>query len=126
MDLASVMDETDNAAIIEKIKNTKRSFWIGLYRKSWAYWSDQLSVNFTHWENGYPKNFNARCVAINTNNGRWVNEPCNNNLPFVCQGDGTTQTRLKVKVSSGADMNDPEVQRQLLQQVRRWTTVSLP
>ena len=36
------------------------------------------------------------------------------------------QTRLKVKVSSGADMNDPEVQRQLLQQVRRWTTVSLP
>ena len=127
MDLASVMDDTENTEITKLLRGNT---WMGLYRKPWAYWSEQLSVNFTHWDEGKPDYFRPPdkalgCAAINTNTGKWGDLSCATKLPFVCQGEPQHQARLKVKISSEADMNDPEVQRQLLQQVRRRTTISL-
>ena len=123
MDLASVMDEAENAKIT---KNLKYNTWIGLYRKPWAYWSDRMSVNFTLWDTRQPNTRYRGCVVMNTHTGKWADKYCSDkSLPFFCQGE-PEQARLKMKISSGADVNDPQVQRQLLQQVRRWSTISLP
>ena len=119
MDLASVMDETEATEIAKEKLNLW--VWIGLYRKPWAYWSDKQSVTFTHWASGQPTNIiNTNCVKMSTTSGKWFNDLCNIKLSFVCQENVIPQhqTRLKVKISSAADMNDPEVQRQLLEQVQ--------
>ena len=118
MDLASVMSESEHAEISSRLTGVIDT-WIGLYRKSWSYWSDQLSVNFTNWREDHPRNYISDCVRMSTHTGEWLIASCDKKFAFVCQEKTTAQdqARLKVKISSGADMNDPEVQRQLLQQV---------
>ncbi|XP_044028304.1 C-type mannose receptor 2-like [Siniperca chuatsi] len=96
--------------------------WIGLRRKPWAYWSDQRPTTFTNWNEGQPNNNGdtmTPCVAVNITTGTWWDVDCKAEHYFICQSVPHPQhkTTFKLKFQSEADLNDPAVQQQMLEQM---------
>lgn len=50
-------------------------------------WSDRSGVYYFNWRAGEPNNWEGQvedCVEI-YNDGTWNDDPCENELPFVCK-----------------------------------------
>ncbi|KTF77194.1 hypothetical protein cypCar_00048433, partial [Cyprinus carpio] len=83
-DLASVRNQSEN----QQIRNitTDDQVWIGLHRL-WV-WSDNSTSTFTRWKPGFTNiknNRNSICTSIVIRDeGRWTDEDCSNQRPFVC------------------------------------------
>uniref|UniRef100_A0A8C1R6Q9 C-type lectin domain-containing protein n=1 Tax=Cyprinus carpio TaxID=7962 RepID=A0A8C1R6Q9_CYPCA len=82
-DLASVRNQSEN----QQIQNitTVKQVWIGLHRL-WV-WSDNSTSTFTHWK---PNNVYTRqncTLIVISDEGRWSDEDCSNQRPFVCYDD---------------------------------------
>lgn len=63
-------------------------FWSGMVStgSEWK-WSDRSGVYYFNWRAGEPNNWegqNEDCVEI-YNDGTWNDDPCENELPFVCK-----------------------------------------
>uniref|UniRef100_A0A8C2CJK3 C-type lectin domain-containing protein n=1 Tax=Cyprinus carpio TaxID=7962 RepID=A0A8C2CJK3_CYPCA len=99
-DLASVRNQIKNDAIQKIINQTLTScseddqVWIGLHRL-WV-WSDNSTSTFTNpfstfWKpgiNNIKNNRNSICTSVVIRDeGRWTDEDCSNQRPFVCYDD---------------------------------------
>ena len=63
-------------------------FWSGMIStgSEWK-WSDRSGVYYFNWRAGEPNNWEGQvedCVEI-YNDGTWNDDPCENELPFVCK-----------------------------------------
>lgn len=116
-DLASVRYMSENNLISSLLT---KSTWIGLHRKLWASWSDQTPRTFTNWNKGQPDNdVPPSCAVVNTTTGTWWDIDCEAKHYFICQNvlSSHYKTMLKLKFQSEADLIDPAVQKQILEQV---------
>ncbi len=118
-DLVSVRNMSEN----NHIKSLLEEYtWIGLYRKAWAQWSDQTPKSFLNWNEGQPDNSGntmESCVVMNTTTGKWWDVDCQEKHHFICQKIQVQHKKsFKLKFQSEADLNDPAVQQQLLEQVQ--------
>ena len=118
-DLASVPNATENDKISALSTQHK---WIGLHRYPWSLWSDGSSATFLNWGPGEPNSSRGpiapHCVKMSVNSGHFFDEECGLLYNFACQGNLKQRSTFKIKISSEADMTDPEVGRQILEQVR--------
>lgn len=98
--------------------------WIGLYRVSWKKWADQKRVAFTDWGEGQPDSkASASCGAVDAATATWWDDDCSSKRPFVCYTIQKTQkARVKLKFLSEADLMDPAVNQQILEQVEMQNT----
>ncbi|XP_037651416.1 L-selectin-like [Sebastes umbrosus] len=116
-DLVSVRNSSEN----NNISSLQSEWtWIGLHRKIWAYWSDQTPKNFTNWKEGQPMKTQETlklCAAVNTTTGRWSAVGSDMKHHFICQYQPLQRQTFKLKFQSEADLNDPAVQQQILEQL---------
>ncbi|XP_041822856.1 C-type mannose receptor 2-like isoform X2 [Melanotaenia boesemani] len=97
-----------------------RNHWIGLHRNLWSNWSDQSPVTFTNWNNSKPDNQDktmTSCAALNTTTGTWYDHDCDKKHEFICQTLIPPRSRIKMKFQSEADLSDPDIQQQILEQL---------
>lgn len=117
-DLVTVRNLTENQKIQPMLS---RNVWIGLHRKLWANWSDQSLTAFRNWYSGQPDNAGdppTSCAAVDTATGSWWDMNCNTKYEFICENVISRQ-RFKLRLQSDTDLNDPEIQQQILEQVPR-------
>ncbi|KAA0719906.1 C-type mannose receptor 2 [Triplophysa tibetana] len=101
-DLANVRNQTENQKILEI---TGGNVWIGLYRN--RIWSNGQNTKYLNWrpetpysypqpDNGYSVNgqeYNQHCTAVSLrDSGRWTDENCLSNMPFICYSRTCTQS----------------------------------
>ncbi|RVE66315.1 hypothetical protein OJAV_G00106110 [Oryzias javanicus] len=116
-DLARVNSEAENTELYNLLP---RNAWIGLYRRPWSAWSDHTPTNFTNWEASQLGGFDPTlfsCGAINTTTGLWFNVNCEEKHNFFCERLIPPRSRVKLRFRSGADLTDPQIQLQILEQV---------
>ena len=119
-DLVSVRNLSENNQISSLLS---RGTWIGLHRKTWPYWSDESPNIFTKWATNRPE-YTTRtqqyCASVSTASGKWFDSGCGTTHHFFCQSFPPHQheARFKLKFQSEADLNDPAVQQQILEQVQ--------
>ncbi|XP_023284289.1 macrophage mannose receptor 1-like isoform X1 [Seriola lalandi dorsalis] len=117
IDLATVRSLSMNTKISSMLE---MKHWIGLHRKSWAYWSDSRPTNFTNWHTGRPDS-DGSCAAVNATTGTWWNDNCRATHSFICQKlsqvPDSFSIHHKVKFQSAADLKDPALQQQILEQL---------
>ncbi|KAK7883830.1 hypothetical protein WMY93_026953 [Mugilogobius chulae] len=83
-DLATIEDNTENAAVNNLIFDYRR--WIGLYREPWR-WSDGSTSNFTNWALNQPDNYgeNQHCVIVDQDR-KWQDTYCSDDVfSFHCE-----------------------------------------
>ncbi|XP_056587692.1 macrophage mannose receptor 1-like [Triplophysa dalaica] len=105
-DLANVRNQTENQKILEI---TGGNVWIGLYRN--RIWSNGQNTKYLNWkpetpysypqpDNGnyaYGQRGNQRCTAVSFRySGRWTDENCLSNMPFICYSRTCTQSSCSV------------------------------
>ncbi|KAM8840035.1 macrophage mannose receptor 1-like isoform 2-T8 [Spinachia spinachia] len=117
-DLASARSESENKVINSVVTN---SSWIGLHRKTWAFWSDRTPRTFTKWDQSQPKEIKQAgrsCAAVCAAAGTWWDVACDAQNVFICEKVYSRRRHtFKLKFRSEADMNDPAAQQQLLEQL---------
>ncbi|GAA6229135.1 macrophage mannose receptor 1-like [Lates japonicus] len=119
-DLASVMNSFDNYMINQLLSENS---WIGLHRHKWASWSDGKPTTFTNWNESQPDNSGksmSSCAVVNTTTGTWWDVNCWDEHYFICQKVHPIperKTTFKLKFQSEADLTDPAVQQQILEQL---------
>nr|XP_055035543.1 C-type mannose receptor 2-like [Misgurnus anguillicaudatus] len=104
-DLANVRNMTENQKILER---TGGDVWIGLYRN--RIWSNGQITKYQNWrseilsspgqpDNGaytYDQQGDQQCTAVSLENlGRWTDENCLTNMPFVCYNRTCTQSSCR-------------------------------
>lgn len=117
-DLVRVGNMSENNLIPELTEKT----WIGLYRKGWAKWSDHKYRKFLNWMQGQPDNSGntmESCAVVNTTTGQWLDVACMKKHHFICYKTPVWHKKtFKLKFQSEANLNDPAVQQQVLEQVQ--------
>lgn len=116
-DLVTVRTESENDQLTRMVS---RKHWIGLHRERWAYWSDHNPTSFTNWNIGQPDNSGApvaSCAMVDATTGKWLDTDCEESHFFICQSPLLHRTMFKLKFESDADLNDPAIQQQILEQV---------
>uniref|UniRef100_A0A8C6SGQ0 C-type lectin domain-containing protein n=1 Tax=Neogobius melanostomus TaxID=47308 RepID=A0A8C6SGQ0_9GOBI len=117
-DLAMIMDEDENTAVASVIPpSTAVGVWIGLHRNPWQ-WIGSGS-RFTNWATGQPDNNNGvEHCAIMDADSLWRDENCELARPFYCRHDFKTKVhRIKLTLQTGANLSDPFVYNQIIQQI---------
>ncbi|XP_047240440.1 C-type mannose receptor 2-like [Girardinichthys multiradiatus] len=118
-DLVRVWNMTINEKIHPLIET---NHWIGLYRDLWANWSDSSPVTFKNWGLGQPDNSGGTsmtsCAAVETATGTWWDVDCSEKHEFICQTLIPSKRRLKLRFQSEADLTDPHIQQQILDQLQ--------
>nr|XP_008304149.1 PREDICTED: C-type mannose receptor 2-like [Stegastes partitus] len=115
-DLAIIENDQENTQMLSVKSNI--TVWIGLYRVSWR-WSDNSSSSFRNWMNGQPNNANNQYCAAETQDHVWNDAPCSKKMPFWCQDAPQKKTIVKMKIQTDADLSDPDVNTQMLDQIDR-------
>ncbi|KAI9548604.1 hypothetical protein NQZ68_007471 [Dissostichus eleginoides] len=118
-DLASVRNLSENNQISSLLSGNT---WIGLHRKTWPYCSDKSPNIFTKWATDNPVSTTRTqlsCASVSTTSGKWHDIDCGTDRHFFCQSFPPHQheARFKLKFQSEADLNDPAVQQQILEQL---------
>ncbi|XP_069564014.1 E3 ubiquitin-protein ligase TRIM39-like [Brachyistius frenatus] len=121
-DLTSVRSEEESAAIQGVVPHDKLVA-IGLRRPTWIWWSDNTRHNFKYWQDGRPTARSGNCAAsvINaTSHGKWIENHCNIELPFMCYDNSKQAFRIKLTaLESTIDLNDPAVTAAILNLTER-------
>ena len=119
-ELASVRDAIENDKIIAVMQDA--SVWIGLHRNQWSHWSDGSRATYFNWLKGQPNNGHGRqnCLAMNFIRADYNDLSCEGLFYVACQTRQIQHSTFKLKISTEADVTDPEVQRQFLEQVSRF------
>ncbi|XP_029299698.1 macrophage mannose receptor 1-like [Cottoperca gobio] len=125
-DLASMRNKKDNKKVHEQ-KPFLTPVWIGLFRDTWK-WSDGSDFSFTHWTQSVENNskpLSESCVVANfAFSGEWEDESCETKNSFICY-KAVSKQEIKVikmrfvKKDSSLDLNDPAVQENMLQQMKK-------
>ncbi|XP_058483846.1 putative C-type lectin domain family 20 member A [Solea solea] len=114
-DLAMIENAFENAMVFSKIGG-KRA-WIGLYRVPWT-WSDRSNSSFKNWDDTDPNHFplNGHC-GVEGPHHKWLDTSCSVLQPFICQQVTRLTTTLGMQIMTDANMTDPAVIEQFLQQI---------
>ncbi|KAJ4928375.1 hypothetical protein JOQ06_016167 [Pogonophryne albipinna] len=127
-DLATINNEDENVKLMSVSQSKGRNVWIGLYDNfeawKWALGDSDFNNGFSNWETDDPdsKHTTESCTVMTTT-GRWQHYGCWMTVPSVCYNEpGPTkyilhEARFKLKFQSEADLNDPAVQQQILEQL---------
>ena len=83
MELPTIRSQDEMNTILTMVEKT--SAWIGLFWDRWT-WSDQSLTSFRYWMVGRPANLQGCAIVSATDQGRWYEEQCGAEMPFVCQG----------------------------------------
>ncbi len=87
-DLATVDDATEQA-FLEGAMTASSDHWIGLNDRTTEgtyVWSNGGTSTYRNWESGQPNNSgNQDCVEIDDGNGRWNDDDCGDNNPYICE-----------------------------------------
>ncbi|MED6239458.1 hypothetical protein ATANTOWER_006711 [Ataeniobius toweri] len=57
------------------------------------------------------------CAAVETATGTWWDVDCSEKHEFICQTQIPSKRRLKLRFQSEADLTDPHIQQQILDQL---------
>ncbi|XP_034425004.1 L-selectin-like isoform X2 [Hippoglossus hippoglossus] len=112
-DLATI----ENTEEMKKLNDTSSAagnsseVWIGLYSHIVWKWSDgfnQSGAEYRNWESPDPNNHEANelCVAMDKN-GKWIDEDCNEQRPFVCY-NGTLEDSGIVLVNTSKNWSEAQ------------------
>ncbi|KAK3517396.1 hypothetical protein QTP70_008928 [Hemibagrus guttatus] len=114
-DLASARDTTENTAI-EQL--TSGYTWFGLFRDSWK-WTDQTNFSTLSWMPGNLDNALSNEICGYLNNGQAAAAQCSDIMPFFCYSIITRKQQImRVKIRSNQDVNNPEVNAAILEQIK--------
>jgi hypothetical protein len=97
--LLSIENPIENRRIQQRLRQVRwafgfRQLWIGasdFYHEDTFTWSDGKPMNFTKWAANEPsrksRGHGRDCavVAMESNVGRWYDEECLTQLPFICK-----------------------------------------
>ena len=106
MDLPTIRSRSQITTIFNTVKT---DVWIGLFLDRWA-WSDESPTSLRYWMVGRPANLQGCAVVSVKDQGRWYEEQCEAEMPFVCQGgefcwsppqSGKTVTMVQKQLSEG-------------------------
>ncbi|XP_042567478.1 lectin-like isoform X1 [Cyprinus carpio] len=117
-DLPTIHNSKENNQI-NKILLSGYYIWIGLFLDSWE-WSDQWDLRFKHWAASQPSMSSGDCAGMSTtDSGKWFQQSCDLQQPFVCYGDDKRKqiVRLKVTCNGKCTLNDPSLQTAILDEV---------
>ncbi|XP_041843382.1 C-type mannose receptor 2-like [Melanotaenia boesemani] len=133
--LVQIQNSTMNNEIMNLLSSATE-VWIGLNTSVDWYWADTgKSATFLNWQEGQPDNLsgNESCAAMETENGTWTDEQCDELYYFFCKeqvtgGVGSTavetkvqkskQTVVKLKIQTRVNMEDPAASAILEEQLR--------
>nr|XP_046254511.1 uncharacterized protein LOC124064261 [Scatophagus argus] len=115
-DLAIVENAEENKAV--HAVNAANVAWIGLYRTPWT-WSDGSSSTFRNWKPGRPDNgYGVEACGFEYPDRTWDDDRCSSSYFFLCHEDPDLKiTRITMKILSDADITDPAINTQVLQQI---------
>uniref|UniRef100_A0A3P9NP01 C-type lectin domain-containing protein n=1 Tax=Poecilia reticulata TaxID=8081 RepID=A0A3P9NP01_POERE len=88
-DLISGMNQLQDKELEKVTKFTHRKPFIGLFRDTWR-WSDGSSFSFRYWSlqfDNYQPNSGQCAVTLPEEKGRWQNQDCGVQKPFICYDD---------------------------------------
>ncbi|XP_032438352.1 C-type mannose receptor 2-like [Xiphophorus hellerii] len=88
-DLISGTKQLQDEEVEKVIKSTHRKPFFGLFRDTWR-WSDGSSFSFRHWNlkfTNYQPNRDQCATTKFDDEGRWTNENCDVQKPFICYDD---------------------------------------
>ncbi|KAK7944889.1 hypothetical protein WMY93_000617 [Mugilogobius chulae] len=113
-DLVMIEDAETNV----KIFNSKPAImvWIGLSREPWV-WTDGSPVTFSNWPPGHPANGVELFCVVENEMREWISIGCANSYTFICHRVYTLMNKVTVSFQSSANMADPSLQLELLQQL---------
>ncbi|XP_068584409.1 macrophage mannose receptor 1-like [Cebidichthys violaceus] len=116
IDMAYISTESENSEIAKVAKALKKQLWIGLFKDAWM-WSDGRETSFRFWLSGSHSRGDCASVAV-SQQGRWVEAPCDEKATFVCQG-GLKVKKMVIRmiVRSDVDLTDSTVSDDLLKQL---------
>ncbi|XP_074854679.1 bone marrow proteoglycan-like [Carettochelys insculpta] len=90
--LASIHSHSTNEQLRcgARARTNRGLVWIGAityrrFRRVCARWVDRSTWNYANWARRNPRGYFRRCVAMCTNNGRWISVTCRSRLPFICR-----------------------------------------
>ncbi|XP_051800315.1 lectin-like [Acanthochromis polyacanthus] len=111
-DLASIRNEEERKLIQEAVPG-KWGASVSLSRRTWYSWSDGTEHEFKNFLTGHPLAKTGDCatsVIGATDAGKWMEDHCDQKLPFMCHYEKKQQLRIKLRVlKSTMDLNDPAV-----------------
>ncbi|XP_038566539.1 C-type mannose receptor 2-like [Micropterus salmoides] len=116
-DLAMIENAQENTQVFS-VGLGFAGVWIGLYRTPWR-WSDISSSPFTNWGIGQPNNIGGDLYcAAETSGHYWNVSRCDSELSFFCYGALKVKTTVvRIKIQTDADLSDPAINAQILQQL---------
>ncbi|GLD53166.1 macrophage mannose receptor 1-like protein [Lates japonicus] len=102
---------------VSLVKPADTLVWIGLYRVPWT-WSDMSQGSFRLWRSGAPNNNGGSqfCMAED-NLHYWEDNMCSAPIPFICHQALKFRNVVRMKIVTDADITDPAVNAQILQQL---------
>ncbi|XP_034466015.1 C-type mannose receptor 2-like [Hippoglossus hippoglossus] len=114
-DLAWIENQVENSQVLS-VKPASAQVWIGLYRGPWT-WSDMSQSSFRNWKTVSADIFiGNRSCAVENPLHEWSYLPCEDKHPFICQQVPRQKMVVRMKAETEADLTDPAVNAQLLQQ----------
>ncbi|XP_035984289.1 dromaiocalcin-1-like [Fundulus heteroclitus] len=114
-DLVTIDSEEENLEV-KKIIPTNDNAWIGLYRVPWL-WSDKTQNSFRNQGSVDFNSGNQHCVLQNPSH-LWSDNNCYIKTFFIChQVVRMATTTVKIATVTDADLTDPAINAQVLQQL---------
>uniref|UniRef100_A0A8D3BLP9 C-type lectin domain-containing protein n=2 Tax=Scophthalmus maximus TaxID=52904 RepID=A0A8D3BLP9_SCOMX len=115
-DLAVIRTAVENDKVFS-VKPPPAQVWIGPHRVRWT-WADSSQSSFRNWKADEPENCDGDqlCAAENDLH-EWIDTNCQNKNTFICHQVAKLRTVVRLTTETNADMTDPAIQAQILQQV---------
>ncbi|AWP15669.1 putative macrophage mannose receptor 1-like [Scophthalmus maximus] len=115
-DLAVIRTAVENDKVFS-VKPPPAQVWIGPHRVRWT-WADSSQSSFRNWKADEPENCDGDqlCAAENDLH-EWIDTNCQNKNTFICHQVAKLRTVVRLTTETNADMTDPAIQAQILQQL---------
>ncbi|XP_071181879.1 perlucin-like protein [Mytilus edulis] len=91
--LVNIDDSSENSWLKSNTNGVSGSaYWIGLFdlvEGEFRWTNDQEVVSYKNFADGQPNNAGGKqdCVYLYYNTGEWYDDPCKNNLNYICEND---------------------------------------